>query len=134
MKTYNSLTAMRVKWKGEVNELVSETVPDQALTPQELLRRFATGQSFDVTNQSIYDSDYQMELPEFDKMDKLDRLHKMQENSFNIKELYESFSDERKKAEAKAKNDNRSVAKVRNDKPSVSASAQEKISGNEDKN
>lgn len=88
----------------EVNNTESLTVPDQALTPQELLRRFARGEPLHQSNRLVYDDDFNMNLPEFDKLDKLDRLHEMQENSFNVKELYTEFEDERKKAEAHARN------------------------------
>lgn len=96
-KVLNNLTALDEIFEGELNQLVSETVPDQALSPQELLRRFVQGKPLNVGNDFIYDSDQGVNLPEFDKMDKLDLLHRMQEHSYDVKELHNEFEYQKKK-------------------------------------
>lgn len=100
-----SRTAFNRDFSGETSENPSETQPDQALSPQELLRRFVSGKPLGTKDNSlVYDDDYDMDLPEFDKMDKLDRLHAVQENAMDVKDLYSAFNDATKKANADARN------------------------------
>lgn len=110
MRVLNNITAAMVGFSGEKTDQKSLTVPDQAMTPQELLRKFASGAPFGLDHKFVYDDDIGMEMPEFDKMDKLDRLHEVQENSKNVEELKLEFSDLKKKAEAKKLHDERSAA------------------------
>lgn len=120
MKLLTNSTAPFVSFEGEKNESPSLTVPDQALTPQELLRRFANGQPFNVGSNPVYDDDYDLNIPEFYKMDKLDKLHMMQENSFDVKELYHEFSDIKKKETTRRKNDEQNVVNAKSESKSVS--------------
>ena len=83
MQVHTNLSARLTKYPGEKNEKASETIPDQAVTPQELLRRFATGQPLGFKNVSpIYDDD-DIEIPELYKMNKMERLHALEISSDN---------------------------------------------------
>ena len=98
----NNITARLTKFKGEVNTKPSETIPDQSVTPQELLRRYATGQPLGFkTCTPIYDDD--TEIPEFYKMDKLDRLHALQDNSRDVHELTTEFKQQQHKIKQQQK-------------------------------
>ena len=84
MQVHTNLSARLTKFKGEVNTKPSETIPDQATTPRELLRRYATGQPLGFKNTTpIYDDD-DVDIPELYKMNKMERLHALQENSDNL--------------------------------------------------
>lgn len=97
MKVLTNLTAIHVKNKGEFNNKISETIPDQAISAQELLRRFATGVPLGFKNaQPIYDDDEENPVPELYKMDQLDRLHHLQESSENLLEKRSEFNDYQK--------------------------------------
>ena len=99
----NNLTARLTKFKGETNLRPSETIPDQSVTPQELLRRYATGQPLGFKSCTpIYDEDGH-DIPEFYKMDKLDRLHALQNNSENLHELTTEFKNQQHKYQQKQK-------------------------------
>lgn len=83
--------ARNITFKGEINTNPSETLPDQAITPQELLRRYATGQNLGFKPVSaIFDEDGE-EIPELYKMSKMDKLHAMQENHFDLQEKKNAF-------------------------------------------
>ena len=86
MQVHTNLSARKTKYKGEINRKPSETIPDQAVTPQELLRRFATGQPLGFKSVSpIYDDD-DIEIPELYKMNKMERLHALENSSDNYVE------------------------------------------------
>lgn len=85
--------AQKMKWKGETNSLPSDTVPDQAISPQELLRRYATGQPLGFSPVTpVYDDDDSPDIPEFYKLNKLDRLHILQENSERVNDARENLT------------------------------------------
>ena len=83
MQVHTNLSARLTKYKGEINKKESETIPDQAVTPQELLHRFATGQPLGFQNVTpVYDDD-DIEIPELYKMNKMDKLHALEKSSEN---------------------------------------------------
>ena len=87
MQVHTNLSARLTKFKGEINTQPSETIPDQATTPRELLRRYATGQPLGFKNtQPIYDDD-DVDIPELYKMNKMERLHALQDSSENLIEM-----------------------------------------------
>ena len=86
MQVHTNLSARLTKFKGEINKKPSETIPDQATTPQELLRRYATGQPLGFRNtQPVYDDD-DVDIPELYKMNKMERLHALQDSTENLLE------------------------------------------------
>ena len=104
MKIYTNLTARQAKFKGEINLKDSETIPDQAVSPQELLRRYATGQPLGFKNATpVYDEDENFSIPELYKMDKLDRLHALQNSSEDLIEKQSDFKQQVHKFQQKQK-------------------------------
>lgn len=67
----NTLNARLFKTPGEKNGQPSLTIPDQALSMREILRRFANGMPLSVGKVPIYDEEN--DLPDFSKMDLADR-------------------------------------------------------------
>ena len=103
MRIFNNITARLTTFKGETNTSPSETIPNQSVTPQELLRRYATGQPLGFKSCTpIYDDDG-TEIPEFYKMDKLDRLHALQDNSRDVHELTTEFKQQQHKLQKQQK-------------------------------
>lgn len=97
--TLTHLDARKMTFSGEVNTKDSETLPDQSVTPQELLRRYATGQPLGFKNvQPVYDDDQNEDVPEFYKLSKLDRLHLLQTNSEKVNDLISYNKAEQQKA------------------------------------
>lgn len=90
---YTNANARNMEPSREVNDKPSMTVPDQAISPQELLRRYATGQPLGFSAVTpVYDDDANgYDVPEFYKMDKLDQLHELQENSERVLERKQSY-------------------------------------------
>lgn len=66
----------------EINKGISITVPDEAMSLEDLLKRHSRGQEVTIF-QGVYsmdnDDDFANILPEFDKMDRIERLHFSQE-------------------------------------------------------
>lgn len=120
MKVHTNFTARLTKFQGEKNTKPSETMQDQAVTPQELLRRFATGAPLGFKNaQPVYDDDnIDADVPELYKMNKMERLHALQESTDNLIEkqnlhneaLYKYQQAEKQKAE-KAKKQESTIEK-----------------------
>lgn len=104
MKVYTQFSAMHEDFPKEINTKISQTIPEQATSPQELLRRYATGQPLGFKSvQPVYDDDESNPIPEFYKMDKLDRLHDLQTSTDNLVEKrndYDQFLNKQKIKEA----------------------------------
>lgn len=93
MKIFTSRTAPSYSFPKEKNTGKSQTIPGQAITAQELLRKYATGQPLGFKNVTpIYDEDGHPEVPEFYKMDQMDRLHEMQEHNDEVKGKLADFN------------------------------------------
>lgn len=102
MRSLNQFQAIKITWKNETNEEESQTVPDQAISAPELLRRFATGQPLGFKNVTpVYDDEELDDVPEFYKLSKLDRLHMLQENNDRIKQLSDEVKNYQKAEQAK---------------------------------
>lgn len=75
-KAINQMQAMQLmlQFPGEINNEPSMTVPDQALTPLEILQRFTQGRPVPRSNQLMYTGDNEtpdlrsMDLTEIDEM------------------------------------------------------------------
>lgn len=94
MRVLTNLSAIKEKFKGEVNNNKSETVPDQATSAQELLRKYATGQPLGFKQITpVYDEDENFDTPEFYKMSKIDRLHELQEASDHLTEKRNDYDE-----------------------------------------
>lgn len=101
MKVLNSIQARLQPQTGEVNKLPSKTIPDQEITPSDLLRRYATGQPLGLNKiDAIYDSDHDMEVPELYKMNKMDKIHHIEQNSQNLSDLTEEYEHQKRKQKA----------------------------------
>ncbi|AXL14900.1 hypothetical protein [Microviridae sp.] len=126
MKVLTNFTARTHAFKGESNTQPSETIPNQSVTPQELLRRYATGQPLGFKSCTpIYD-DEGPEIPEFYKMNKLDRLHALQDNSRDVHELTTEFKNQQHKIQQKQKQQQQADAsqQAKHEQNSEPASAQ----------
>lgn len=64
--------------KGEVNTLPSMTVPDQSMSIQEIVRRYASGLPLGGERVPFY-MDEDTDLPDLSKMDKIERLETLRE-------------------------------------------------------
>lgn len=130
MKVLTNLTAIHERPQGEVNNLPSETIPDQAVSAQELLRRFATGAPLGFKNATpVYDEDPENPIPELYKMNTLDRLHHLQENSENLMEKRSEYNDfvnkQKKEAAQKAADDKQKEQPLTEDKKANSKRSEE---------
>lgn len=103
----NTLYFRPHKWTGEKNNLPSETVPDRAMTIQQMLDRFASGRPVDGYRPDLDELDHDetdenldLNLPDFSKMDKTERLDAYRE----IKAAHASL-EAQIKADRKAKKD-----------------------------
>lgn len=106
--------AQNTKFKGEDNPNPSETIPDQATSPQELLRRYATGQPLGFKNtEPVYDEEENgYDVPEFYKMSKMDRLHHLQKHSEYLNDKrteYEKLLQDEQIKKAQAKQNQKKV-------------------------
>lgn len=94
----NTLNARYYPTPGEVNGQPSLTVPDQAMSLKEILRRFASGIPMDAGKVPIYDEEN--DLPDFTKMDLADREALAQEYAEEVREIKERVKErETKRAE-----------------------------------
>lgn len=58
---------------GEINDLPSKTVPDQAMSVREILSRYARGLSLGGSRTPVFDGD-DSDFPDLEKLDKVERL------------------------------------------------------------
>nr|QJB19327.1 MAG: hypothetical protein [Microvirus sp.] len=80
----NSMTFDAKGVKGEVNTGLSMTVPDQAMTIQELYRRFANGEPLGAEREAYYDED---DLNNYDGLDPISIAEMKEENSERLRSL-----------------------------------------------
>lgn len=68
VQIWNSLNARERKVKGETFTLPSKTIPDQTLSIQEIMRRYAAGLPLEGEKVPFYDGEEE-DLPDVRKMD-----------------------------------------------------------------
>nr|QJB20575.1 MAG: hypothetical protein [Microvirus sp.] len=82
-----------ISFEGQVSELI----PDQSLSLQEILERFTRGESLPVQHDARFDPDGDEDLEKIQRMDLVDR----QEYMDNLKKTQNDYEkQERKKAES----------------------------------
>lgn len=113
--------AQNTQFPREVNTELSLTIPDQAISVEELIRQYQItgGVKVDVKNQ-YYDTD--LETPEFHQMDKLDLLHNIQENAHAVHNL-KTIVKQQKQAAEKAKQDEAERSDAKDAKAEKSSAA-----------
>lgn len=77
--------------------LPSMTIPNMAMTPRELIIRFASGLPLEGSKTPIYEGE--MDLPDIDKMDIIERDEYYQELKRQRQEVEDRVKDSRTKAE-----------------------------------
>lgn len=85
--------------KGEVNNLPSQTIPDQSMTVKELMERHARGLPLTGERVPIYNGEE--DLPEFEKMDLAERQEYIEANKQVIENMKADLN--KKAAEKKIK-------------------------------
>jgi hypothetical protein len=70
-KHRNTLNYQHHEDSGEINLFPSLTIPDQALSLNEIIRRFASGIPMDIGKIPVFDEEN--DLPDFRKMDLAER-------------------------------------------------------------
>ena len=95
--------------KAEINTMVSETVPHQALSPREILDRFAKGT---LPQSMAHEKEYSEDMPDIRFMDISEQVRIYNENKDWIKATEKHLRDEKKKSmeQAKDKEENSSSA------------------------
>lgn len=114
----------------EVNLKPSQTVPDEVLSLNELLHRYARGQSVQVL-QPVWNGDEE-EFPDLDRMtaqERLDYARELQENIIELKQQQENESKEPSEAEPESGGED--DADLSEDNPSEASRSQ--TSDNSDK-
>lgn len=110
----NTLYFNPAEWRGEKNNQPSETIPDPAMTIQEMLDRFASGRpvggarkDLDELDHDDTDDELNLNLPDFSKMDKTERLDAYRE----IKAAHASLEAQIKADRKKQKDADREAAR-----------------------
>lgn len=91
----NSLNYDPADWPGEKNTMPSMTVPDQAMSIQEILRRFAQGLPLGGQKVPLYDEDIPFDAQEFQRMDLADKQEFMEANKRRMEQLQSELNDQR---------------------------------------
>jgi len=94
----NQHNARHMESPGEHNDQPSMTVPDQALSIREILRRFSHGIPLDGQQIPIFDEN-EDDLPDFRHMDLADR----QEYEIQLKEELQAIQDKHNRYQAALK-------------------------------
>lgn len=99
----SSNTAKTLRFQGEVNFRPSKTIPDQAMSIQEIMRRYASG--LPLSGQRVGFFDAEDPLPDTSKMDLVDMQEAREENQQRILDNQEKLRslDEEKKQKAAQK-------------------------------
>lgn len=101
----------RTNWNGseypkkfEVNNMPSCTIPDQSMTVQEIITRFANGLPVDGQRVPVYDDDVDMEfVPDLAHMDLADREAYIDQAKQNVAELQQKLDGINKEIESYSK-------------------------------
>jgi len=91
----NSLNYDPANWPGEKNTMPSLTIPDQAMSIQEILRRFAQGLPLGGQKVPLYDEDLPFDAQQFQKMDLADKAEYIEANKRRIEGLESELNDQR---------------------------------------
>lgn len=94
-KVQNSLNYDPADWPGEKNNMPSMTIPDQAMSIQEILRRFAQGLPLGGQKVPLYDEDIPFDAQEFQRMDLADKQEFMEANKRRMEQLQSELNDQR---------------------------------------
>lgn len=94
-KVQNSLNYDPADWPGEKNTMPSLTIPDQAMSIQEILRRFAQGLPLGGQKVPLYDEDLPFDAQQFQKMDLADKAEYIEANKRRIEGLESELNDQR---------------------------------------
>ena len=71
------------------------TIPDQAMSIQEILRRFAQGLPLGGQKVPLYDEDLPFDAQQFQKMDLADKAEYIEANKRRIEGLESELNDQR---------------------------------------
>lgn len=86
MKFRNNWNSNEFPQHAETNREASKTVPDQSLSIQQILTRYATGQPLGNQKSPIYYGD-EVTVPEMEKLDLSERYDLIKENRQKIESL-----------------------------------------------
>lgn len=78
---------------GEVNDEASMTVPDQAMSVQEIMLRFTSGRPVNLNSELMYTDDQL--LPDLARMDFVERQELIEANAERIKNLQAQVDEKR---------------------------------------
>lgn len=94
MKFKTAYNAHEFPCDGEVNDMPSETVPDQSMSMGEILRRYASGLPLKGVRVPLYEGedDADLDLPDLSRMDHADRAMHMKDMADTIKEAKDRFT------------------------------------------
>ena len=94
-KVQNSLNYNPEEWPGEENTMPSMTIPDQAMSIPEILRRFAQGLPLGGQKVPLYDDELPFDSQQFQKMDLADKAEIMEANKRMMQDLQSELNDQR---------------------------------------
>ena len=97
-RVQNSLNYDPADWPGEKNTMPSMTIPDQAMSIQEILRRFAQGLPLGGQKVPLYDEELPFDTQQFQKMDLADKAEIMEANKRRVQDLQSELHDQQKDA------------------------------------
>lgn len=88
--------------KYEVNELPSETIPDQTMTIREIYQRYANGQPLSLSQRELSYEGTNPSLPlDWDKMDISERYEFAAQHKIKLTDLQRRINEEKEEKEAK---------------------------------
>lgn len=87
---------------GEVNNKPSLTIPDQTLTLQQILERYAKGIGFAGSGGAVYDEDEGGHIPDFRRMDLTEQHDYIQETAKDLEAKMEAGKISKRKKESDA--------------------------------
>lgn len=98
-----SMSKKRTDGEHPGKKRISKTIPSQAMTPRELIVRFASGLPLNVGMKPVYEGEE--ELPDLDRMDNIER-----------ERYYDSLREQRDAVEERIKSARIKAEKMRADK------------------
>lgn len=95
MKFKTNYTAHQWPTKGEINTLPSKTIPDQSLSVQQIMERYARGLPLDGVRVPVYLGD-EIEFPEMERLDLTERQQLIAEARERTKLIQEELQNQEK--------------------------------------
>lgn len=103
MTVKNSLNASTFPKKYEVNDLASETVPDQTMSMREILTRYSRGLPLGGERVPLYSEDPENDMPDMQHLDLAEQQEIIEQHKDELRNLSHKINEDKRERSKKQK-------------------------------